>query len=88
MRWQTDSVDSWKLPHPLPIDIDSIGYDGDTIHINGISDNGDSKTLTIDTTAIGSIESGRGFLNFSFIIISLIIMAVMATNVIDKFKDD
>ena len=88
MRWQTDSVDNWKLSHPLPIEIDSIGYDGDTIHINGVNDNGDSKTLTIDTTAIGSIESGRGFLNFSFIVISLIIMAVMATNVIEKFKDD
>ena len=88
MRWQIESVDNWKLSHPLPIEIDSIGYDGDTIHINGVNDNGDSKTLTIDTTAIGSIESGRGFLNFSFIVISLIIMAVMATNVIEKFKDD
>lgn len=88
MRWQIESVENWKLSHPLPIEIDSIGYDGDTIHINGVNDNGDSKTLTIDTTAIGSIESGRGFLNFSFIVISLIIMAVMATNVIEKFKDD
>lgn len=88
MRWQTDSIDNWKLSHPLPIDIDSIGYDGGTIHINGVNDNGDSKTLTIDTTAIGSIESGRGFINFSFIVFSLIIMAVMLTNVIEKFRQD
>ncbi|MEC7239429.1 MAG: hypothetical protein VXV81_04700, partial [Candidatus Thermoplasmatota archaeon] len=71
---------------PLPIEIDSIGYDGDTIHINGVNDNGDSKTLTIDTTAIGSIESGSGFINLSFIIISLIMFTLMAVNMFDKLK--
>jgi hypothetical protein len=42
--------------------------------------------MTFDTTAIGSIESGSGFINLSFIIISLIMFTLMAVNMFDKLK--
>ena len=75
-----------ELPHKIPIDIESNGFDGNTIYLHGIDDNGNSKTLTFDTSAVGSIESGSGFINLAFIIVSLTMFTIMAVNVLDKFR--
>ena len=86
LRISEDNHEIMKLPHKLPLTVESSGFDGETIYLHGTDNSGTSKVLTFDTTAVGSIESGRGFLNLSFIIISLIIFSVMAVNIYDRFR--
>ena len=86
LRFEGTSWGIEELPHKIPIDIESNGFDGNTIYLHGIDDNGNSKTLTFDTSAVGSIESGSGFINLAFIIVSLIMFTIMAVNVLDKFR--
>ena len=86
LRISEDNHEIMKLPHKLPLTVESSGFDGETIYLHGTDKSGISKVLTFDTTAVGSIESGRGFLNLSFIIISLIIFSVMAVNIYDRFR--
>ena len=86
LRISEESHEIMKLPHKLPLTVESSGFDGDTIYLHGTDNSGISKVLTFDTSAVGSIESGRGFLNLSFIIVSLIIFSVMAVNIYDRFR--
>jgi len=86
LRFDGNSWDIEELPHQIPINIEASGFDGNTIYLHGIDDNGNSKTLIFDTSAVGSIESGSGFINLAFIIVSLIMFTVMAVNVLDKFR--
>lgn len=86
LRISEDNHEIMKLPHELPLTVESSGFDGETIYLHGTDNSGTSKVLTFDTSAVGSIESGRGFLNLSFIIVSLIIFSVMAVNVYDRFR--
>ena len=75
-----------SLPHDIPIDIETIGFDGITIFMHGTNDEGQSRALSFDTSAIGSIESGSGFINLAFIVVSMIMFGIMATNIFDKLK--
>ena len=86
LRFDGTSWDIEELPHQIPINIEASGFDGNTIYLHGMDDNGNSKTLTFDTSAVGSIESGSGFINLAFIIVSLIMFTTMAVNVLDKFR--
>ena len=86
LRFEGTSWDIEELPHQIPINIEATGFDGNTIYLHGMDDNGNSKTLTFDTSAVGSIESGSGFINLAFIIVSLIMFTIMAVNVLDKFR--
>lgn len=86
LRFEGTSWDIEELPHQIPINVEASGFDGNTIYLHGIDDNGNSKTLTFDTSAIGSIESGSGFINLAFIIVSMVMFTVMAVNVLDKFR--
>ena len=86
LRFEGTMWDFEELPHDIPIDIEAAGFDGNTIHLHGIDENGNSKTLTFDTSAIGSIESGSGFINLAFIIVSSIMFSIMAVNILDKFR--
>ena len=86
LRFKGTSWDIEELPHQIPINIEASGFDGNTIYLHGMDDNGNSKTLTFDTSAVGSIESGSGFINLAFIIVSLIMFTIMAVNVLDKFR--
>ena len=86
LRFVGTSWDVEELPHKIPLQIEASGFDGSTIYLHGIDDNGNSKTLTFDTTAVGSIESGSGFINLTFIIVSLIMFSIMAVNILDKFR--
>ena len=65
--------------------VDSVGYDGATIYLHGTDDRGASKVMTFDTTAIGSIESGSGFINHLLSLFSTMFI-VMAVNMFDKLK--
>ncbi len=86
LRFEGTSWDIEELPHQIPINIEASGFDGNTIYLHGMDDNGNSKTITFDTSAVGSIESGSGFINLAFIIVSLIMFTIMAVNILDKFR--
>ena len=86
LRFSGDSWSVENLPHDIPINVEAAGFDGTIVHLHGIDENGSPKVLTFDTSALGSIESGGGFINLSFIVISLIMFAVMAINIYDKFR--
>ena len=51
-----------------------------------VDTNGENKILNFDPSSYGSIESGRGFLNFSFILVFTIAFIVMGWNVYDRMN--
>ena len=86
IKWTKDGHEVIDLQHKLPIEIESHGSSSNIIYMHGMNSNGDNKILTFDYSSYGSIESGRGFLNFSFILIFSIIFAVMGWNIIERMK--
>lgn len=88
MRYDDGSWSVESLPHQLPIEVETFGFDGVSIYLHGVDDNGAPRVMTFDTSAVGSIESGSGFINLAFIIISLIMFALMSTNIIEKLRKE
>ena len=78
VRYSGENADQLSLAQPLSFQIESKGYGNDVIYLHGTDERGEAQTLLIDTSAPGSIESGRGFLNFLFLIVFSITMGVMA----------
>ena len=74
-----------SLSRPLAFEAEASGFGTHLIFLHGTDDSGDVKTLIIDTTAAGSIESGRGFLNFMFMAVFTAVMLVMAWTVSNRF---
>jgi len=65
------------LGRPVPVDLSSAGKSGDFVHVHGVNANGDPVHWSIDIKANGSIESGRGFLNLLYLLVSGVILASM-----------
>ncbi len=76
------------LARPLPLTVEVSGVTNDVIYGHGIDQNGDAGTYSIDTLAGGSIESGRGFLNFMFFSVSSIIMGVMIWTAFSRMRQN
>ena len=74
-----------SLSRPLAFEAEASGFGTHLIFLHGTDDSGDVKTLIIDTTAAGSIESGRGFLNFMFMAVFTAVMLVMGWTVSNRF---
>ena len=86
IKWTNGGHEVIDLQHKLPIEIESFGSSSNIIYMHGMNSNGEFKVLTFDDSTHGSIESGRGFLNFSFILIFSVIFAVMGWNIIERMK--
>ena len=86
IKWTNGDHEVIDLQHKLPIEIESFGSSSKIIYMHGMNSNGEFKVLTFDDSTHGSIESGRGFLNFSFILIFSVIFAVMGWNIIERMK--
>ena len=86
IKWTNGGHEVIDLQHKLPIEIESFGSSSKIIYMHGMNSNGEFKVLTFDDSTHGSIESGRGFLNFSFILIFSVIFAVMGWNIIERMK--
>ena len=67
LRHSGDQVEQLSLAEPLTFQIESKGFASEQIFLHGTDGQGEPQTLIIDTSAPGSIESGRGFLNFLFL---------------------
>ena len=70
----TAETSSKNLGYPLPLQATAASIDGNTLHIHGFNANGEADRLSLDLTIEGSLSSGRGLLNFSFIVVGLIMM--------------
>ena len=75
------------LEHDLPINVDLVRSEGDFIYAHGTDAKGDWETLTIDISAASSIESGRGMLNFGFLVLGTIALVTMLWTAWERSKN-
>ncbi len=81
-------AEKMPLALPLPLTVEISGVSNDVIYAHGIDFQGEPGTYSIDTLAIGSIESGRGFLNFAFVTIASVVMSVMLWTAIKRMRQN
>ena len=86
IKWSEHESKVIELQHRMPIEVETFGSSDEMIFMYGTDASGNNKVLTFDSSSYGSIESGRGFLNFSFILIFSIAFVVMGWNVYDRMK--
>ena len=73
-----------KLGLPLPLSPTSGVITGDSLHIHGFDSQGQAQRLSLDLTLEGSLSSGRGFLNFAFILVGVIMIATQGYLMVEK----
>ena len=76
----TALVEVHQLGRHVPVDVTDAGMQGDHVHVHGVDENGFPIQWSIDTTADGSIESGRGFLNLMFLLFGGVMLFMMASH--------
>ena len=77
MRFVDGELETMPLSRPIPLNIEVSDVSDDILYAHGVNENGKPVTYSIDTLALGSIESGRGFLNLMFVAISSAVLGVM-----------
>jgi len=85
VRYDQGAMELLPLGRPLAFAVEASGFGTKQIFLHGVDELGLIKTLTVDTSAAGSIESGRGFLNFMFLSVFTIVMLVMAWSTSERF---
>ena len=70
-------AEKMPLAQPLPLTVETSDVSDGVVYAHGLNANGEPATYTVDSLSIGSIESGRGFLNFMFFTATSIVMGVM-----------
>ena len=73
-----------KLGYPLPIMPTSGVISGETLYVHGFDVQGEADRLSLDLSIEGSLSSGRGFLNFAFIIVGVIMIATQGYLIVEK----
>jgi hypothetical protein len=75
-----------QLSRSVPVDASDAGAQQEFIHVHGTDADGQPIQWSIDITADGSIESGRGFLNLLFLIGGGVMLAMMAMYAIEQLR--
>ncbi|MAF93341.1 hypothetical protein CMO85_01600, partial [Candidatus Woesearchaeota archaeon] len=75
-----------QLSRPVPVDVSDAGAQDAFIHVHGTDADGAPIQWSIDITADGSIESGRGFLNLLFLLGGGILLAMMLMYAVEQLK--
>ncbi len=75
-----------QLSRHIPVEVSDAGAQGEHVHVHGTDGEGNPIQWSIDITADGSIESGRGFLNLLFLLSGGILLAMMATHAIEQLR--
>ena len=57
---------------------------GETLYVHGFDAQGEADRLSLDLSIEGSLSSGRGFLNFAFIIVDVIMIATQGYLMVEK----
>ena len=73
-----------KLGFPLRVSPTSGMIAGDSLYIHGFDSQGESQRLSLDLSLEGSLSSGRGFLNFAFIFLGVIMIATQGYLMVEK----
>ena len=76
------------LSNPMPIATTVVTLNGDTIDVHGTNSEGAPAQWSVDTSANGSIESGRGFLNLLFLIAGGATLAMMGLSAGRSLKQE
>ena len=88
VRMTDGATEKMPLARPLPLNVEVSGVSNGVIYAHGMDNEGEPGTYSIDTLAIGSIESGRGFLNFIFFTVSSIVMGVMLWTAFSRMRQN
>ena len=75
-----------QLSRPVPVDVSDAGAQQEFIHVHGTDASGQPIQWSIDITADGSIESGRGFLNLLFLLGGGIMLAMMGMYAVEQLR--
>jgi len=73
-----------KLGYPLPFTPTLGVISGETLYVHGFDAKGEADRLSLDLSIEGSLSSGRGFLNFAFIIVGVIMIATQGYLMVEK----
>lgn len=74
------------LGRPMPVEPHAAGASGSYVHVHGVDENGHPAQWSIDITANGSIESGRGFLNLLYLLTGTVVLALMLRYAVMEFR--
>jgi len=69
-----------SLTRPMPVDISAIAAEDTTLHLHGTDASGQPVQWSVDASANGSIESGRGFLSLLFLIAGGAVLGLMGVH--------
>ena len=81
---QSGERTSKNLAYPLPLQPTKGVIEGDTLYIHGFDTQGKADRISLDLSLEGSLSSGRGLLNFAFIVVGLIMIVTQAYLLIEK----
>ncbi len=81
---KTGEASSKNLAYPLPLQPTTGLIEGDSLYIHGFDSRGNADRISLDLTIEGSLSSGRGFLNFSFIIVGVIMISTQGYLMVEK----
>ena len=81
---ETGVASSKNLAYALPLQPTWSSIEGDSFYLHGFNAQGEADRLSLDLTIEGSLSSGRGFLNFAFILVGVIMIATQAYMMVDK----
>ena len=85
----TDGVaEKMPLAQSLPLTVETSDVADGIVYAHGLNANGEPATYTIDSLASGSIESGRGFLNFMSVIATSVVMGVMIWTAFKRMRQN
>ena len=73
-----------KLGFPLSVSPTSGLIAGDSLYVHGFDSQGQAQRLSLDLSLEGSLSSGRGFLNFAFIFVGVIMIATQGYLMVEK----
>lgn len=81
---ETGTISSKNLAYALPLQPTWSSIEGDSFYLHGFNAQGEADRLSLDLTIEGSLSSGRGFLNFAFILVGVIMIATQAYMMVEK----
>lgn len=81
---ETGDASSKNLAYPFPLQATSGMSEGGTVYIHGFDAQGEADRISLDLSIEGSLSSGRGLLNFGFILVGVIMIATQGYMMVEK----
>ena len=80
----TGDASSKNLAYPFPLQATSGMVEDGTLYIHGFNAQGEADRVSLDLSIEGSLSSGRGLLNFGFILVGVIMIATQGYMMVEK----